>query len=421
MNVTRTIIVGLLLILSVVTSQPLSCAVHFAVNKGCGATYYPGEMIIFSYRIDGSPGDDIKVTLKVELPDGTVNTIFSNKTISPNIQYFATGIIGSQFGTRKAILEYTVITGSPPMGITSMRACEYEVASGGVTATTLRIDSNVSGFQVWLDGVYNHTTPYNYTILQNISAGTHVVTLIKAGCTPATKTVNIVPNTVNEITINMSCGPGGGEEAPDIDGDGVPDDQDGCYNPECTIVDNKGCPKDSDRDGVNECDDRCPEEKGSPDKKGCPEKEREKEKKDRDNDGVLDDQDECYNPECTVVDSKGCPKDSDGDKINDCKDECPRKSGEPRNKGCPLEDSDSDGVIDDQDNCHNPGCSVVDSEGCPLDSDNDGINDCEDNCPHQSGPRSNNGCEESEQGPQFCLGTGLIVVLIVLGGINRMK
>jgi hypothetical protein len=60
----------------------------------------------------------------------------------------------------------------------------------------------------------------------------------------------------------------------------------------------------------------------------------------------------------------------------------------------------------------------VDSRGCPWDSDNDGLTDCEDSCPNQSGPRSNNGCPEQQQGPQFCLGTALLAGLVAIGGIS---
>jgi len=55
----------------------------------------------------------------------------------------------------------------------------------------------------------------------------------------------------------------------DTGGDNVPDDQDTCYNPGCSIVDSQGCPKDSDSDGVNDCDDGCPLEYGTADN-GCP-------------------------------------------------------------------------------------------------------------------------------------------------------
>jgi len=281
-----------------------------------------------------------------------------------------------------------------------------------VAAATLTIYSNVYGFEVWIDGRHEFTTPpdKNWCWFMYISPGHHTITLKKPGCADATEVVNVISGVANEVTINMVCGPSGpsgGEQPSDSDADGVPDDTDGCYNPDCIVVDSNGCPKDTDRDGVNDCDDRCPSEAGTPADNGCP-------TSDRDNDGVTDDQDACYNPDCFIVDANGCPTDSDNDGLYDCEDECPSEYGERRNDGCPEEDSDNDGVSDDQDNCYNPGCNLVDSRGCPWDSDNDGVTDCEDNCPNQTGPRSNYGCPE--QGSQFCLGTGLLAIMVI-GGI----
>jgi len=201
------------------------------------------------------------------------------------------------------------------------------------------------------------------------------------------------------------------KEPQDTDGDGVPDDQDNCYNPGCYIVDSQGCPQDHDSDGVNDCDDDCPYDKGSSSNDGCPES-----PSDRDNDGVTDDQDDCYNPGCGIVDSQGCPRDSDSDGVNDCDDDCPLEYGEQRNNGCPEEDSDSDGVTDDKDSCYNPGCTLVDSRGCPWDSDNDGLTDCEDNCPNQTGPRSNNGCPTTSS-PSFLL-LFILLPLIAIAAIG---
>jgi OOP family OmpA-OmpF porin len=48
-------------------------------------------------------------------------------------------------------------------------------------------------------------------------------------------------------------------EAPDSDGDGVPDDRDQCPNtPQGAAVDENGCPLDSDGDGVPDYKDQCP-------------------------------------------------------------------------------------------------------------------------------------------------------------------
>jgi hypothetical protein len=198
-------------------------------------------------------------------------------------------------------------------------------------------------------------------------------------------------------------------EPADSDSDGVPNSTDQCHNPGCKLVGATGCPKDSDNDGLIDCDDRCPGEAGSSTNYGCPAS-----AEDTDNDGVPNNQDQCYNPECTIVDTTGCPLDSDNDTIDDCEDQCPNQYGE-QNNGCPSPDSDGDTVPDDRDQCYNPQCSTVDANGCPKDSDNDGVNDCQDNCPTQAGDINNNGCPQ--QGPQFCAGTLVIAVFIGLGGI----
>lgn len=57
---------------------------------------------------------------------------------------------------------------------------------------------------------------------------------------------------------------------------------------------------------------------------------------DSDSDGIIDSVDDCYNPGCTTVDSRGCPIDADGDGLSDCYDDCPRERGEKTNKGCPV-------------------------------------------------------------------------------------
>ena len=215
------------------------------------------------------------------------------------------------------------------------------------------------------------------------------------------------------FTIGDGGGDGGGEPAEDDDdGDGVPNSQDSCYNPDCNLVDPNGCPRDTDGDGLNDCEDDCPAERGLAANDGCPPGD---EGEDRDGDGVADDRDACYNPECSIVDTQGCPKDSDDDGLDDCEDECPSEYGERRNDGCPEEDADSDGIPDSEDSCYNPGCNRVDSIGCPLDSDGDGSNDCEDNCPNQSGPASNNGCPQQP----FCSGSVVLCVFLLLGLLMR--
>ncbi|MDO5656129.1 MAG: OmpA family protein [Flavobacteriaceae bacterium] len=110
--------------------------------------------------------------------------------------------------------------------------------------------------------------------------------------------------------------------------------------------------------------------------------------KDRDKDGIPDDEDECPDT-WGLKEFNGCP-DSDGDGIRDLDDACPDVPGLPEFDGCP--DTDGDGVGDNVDRCPNePG--PAENQGCPWpDTDGDGLTDNIDECPNQAGPRENNGC-----------------------------
>jgi len=139
-----------------------------------------------------------------------------------------------------------------------------------------------------------------------------------------------------------------------------------------------GPERDRDHDGVTDDDDRCP---GTPagarvDAVGCA--------LDGDNDGVFDGLDQCPNSAPgAAVDLRGCELDGDGDGVVDGVDRCP---GTPRGAivdagGCPH-DADADSVYDGVDMCPATpiGC-VVNSNGCPVDTDQDGVCDGIDNCP----------------------------------------
>lgn len=136
--------------------------------------------------------------------------------------------------------------------------------------------------------------------------------------------------------------------------------------------------KDSDRDGVPNKDDMCPD---TPfgclvDVNGCP--------IDSDGDGVCDGIDKCPDtPRGCTVDINGCSSDADGDGVCDGVDRCADTPMgiEVDNKGCAL-DSDKDGVPNYRDKCPNTpkGCKV-DADGCPSDSDGDGVCDGVDRCP----------------------------------------
>jgi outer membrane protein OmpA-like peptidoglycan-associated protein len=173
-----------------------------------------------------------------------------------------------------------------------------------------------------------------------------------------------------------------GKRPKDSDRDGVADGRDACpETPMGVQVDLRGCPVDSDHDGVADYQDRCANTPAGArvNTNGCP--------TDTDSDGVFDGIDKCPNtPAGAQVDATGCPKDDDGDGVYDGLDRCPNTpaGASVDASGCPL-DSDKDGVIDLNDKCPNtPAGATVDSSGCPKDSDNDGVYDGLDRCPNSA-------------------------------------
>ena len=139
-----------------------------------------------------------------------------------------------------------------------------------------------------------------------------------------------------------------------------------------------GKPKDTDKDGVADKTDQCPD---TPlgclvDANGCP--------TDADNDGICDGLDKCPDtPKGCKVDATGCPTDADADGVCDGLDKCADtpKGVKVDATGCPL-DADADGVPDFKDKCADTqkGCKV-DASGCPTDADMDKVCDGLDKCP----------------------------------------
>ncbi|GIZ16304.1 OmpA family protein [Capnocytophaga catalasegens] len=139
--------------------------------------------------------------------------------------------------------------------------------------------------------------------------------------------------------------------------------------------------KDTDKDGVFDKDDACPETPGLKEFNGCP---------DTDGDGIADKDDACPE-EAGPKELNGCP-DADGDGIADKDDACPETPGLKEFKGCP--DTDGDGIADNEDKCPNE-AGPKENNGCPFqDKDGDGVLDKDDLCPDVPGPVSNRGCPE---------------------------
>ncbi len=144
----------------------------------------------------------------------------------------------------------------------------------------------------------------------------------------------------------------------DDDGDGVPNYYDHCPGTQKgETVTTFGCPPDTDRDGLFDYEDGCPDVAGPKYNKGCP-------YGDRDNDGILDKNDMCPDKGGPGR-FYGCP-DTDGDGLPDHKDDCPDVYGLAKMKGCPkaAEDTDNDGIMNAQDKCPLV-AGVPENKGCP--------------------------------------------------------
>ena len=145
--------------------------------------------------------------------------------------------------------------------------------------------------------------------------------------------------------------------------------------------------KDTDKDGIPDNKDACPEVAGLKEFNGCP---------DTDGDGIPDKDDAC--PQVKgLKEFNGCP-DTDGDGIPDKDDACPEVAGPKQFNGCP--DTDGDGIADKDDKCPDV-AGPAENGGCPWpDTDGDGVLDKDDLCPEVAGPASNKGCPEPDEKEQ---------------------
>jgi OOP family OmpA-OmpF porin len=142
--------------------------------------------------------------------------------------------------------------------------------------------------------------------------------------------------------------------------------------------------KDTDRDGIYDQYDDCPDQPGLPAFNGCP---------DNDGDGIINSKDSC--PDVAgLVEFDGCP-DTDGDGIPDTEDRCVNEPGSVEMGGCP--DTDGDGVANIEDGCVDV-AGPIENNGCPWpDSDGDTVLDKDDKCPNVAGLVNNAGCPQPSE------------------------
>jgi len=160
--------------------------------------------------------------------------------------------------------------------------------------------------------------------------------------------------------------------------------------------------KDTDKDGIPDNKDACPEVPGLKEFNGCP---------DTDGDGIADKDDAC--PQVKgLKEFNGCP-DTDGDGIADKDDACPEVAGPKEFNGCP--DTDGDGIADKDDKCPDV-AGPAENGGCPWpDTDGDGVLDKDDLCPEVAGPASNKGCPEPDEKEQKQLNQYAKTILFDIG------
>jgi OOP family OmpA-OmpF porin len=165
--------------------------------------------------------------------------------------------------------------------------------------------------------------------------------------------------------------------------------------------------RDRDDDGLDDGDDQCPTEAedrdGYEDSDGCPDP-------DNDLDSLPDKGDKCPSQAEDAdgfEDGDGCPDlDNDKDGIPDTGDRCATepetKNGFDDEDGCPdVTDNDRDGVRDDKDQCNDAPEDTdgfEDTDGCPdPDNDKDGIPDNQDECVDE--PETMNKFEDTDGCP----------------------
>lgn len=193
---------------------------------------------------------------------------------------------------------------------------------------------------------------------------------------------------------------------PDEDGDGIRDVDDLCPLV-AGLKKFRGCP-DTDEDGIMDKDDNCPNTPGILTFHGCP---------DTDNDGIMDKEDNC--PDVPgIKEEKGCPPpDSDGDGIPDFEDKCPNEAGVAYLNGCPDPDRDKDGIENEKDACPNEAGSA---NGCP-DLDKDGVADKDDACPAVAGASANKGCPAITEADKQLLNEAMRIVQFRTGSAELLS
>jgi len=275
---------------------------------------------------------------------------------------------------------------------TSIGYVEYKLANGyllkekSLIQPYIKAAGGLINGKTWGSSMDNAGEPYNMNI-QTLGF------LLSAGCKfKITDHINAFVDLGNYWIVDEG-----------IDGARSNPAKDMFYTLNAGLIYSFGKVKDSDKDGVHDTKDKCP---NTPigckvNAIGCP--------VDTDNDSIPDCLDDCPDQFGSII---GCP-DKDGDNIPDFKDKCPEEFGTIGNKGCPEQlpnTENQQGITPNDDSktsvniylvapANNNSLPTIYSSsnrhGLAFDSDGDQIADNIDHCPDLKGTIENFGCPPS--------------------------
>jgi hypothetical protein len=349
---TGILIFGVILLLDFdcIGSQSNSYA-EIWVDRGCNSTYSDGDAILVNFQII-SPASSATVTIIDYTTEGETQYLIENQTMSTNIHYYFDGIVRCPEGLETLEIRAKVVVNETTRYLKD--TCDFHVV-GCSGYGYIRIHSNVTEYDVWLDGKHiltegvwsagggGSTAPYPDGICEfSVTPGSHEIELRKEKYDSYTISVSVNAGELKEFYIIMEL------DEPDNDGDGYSPPSD-CNDNDARIY--PGAPE--------ICDDA----------------------KDNDCDGYTD----CSDPDCNTRSQCNYDKDDDGYNStayggDDCNDnDSDVNPGAPENCN-DAKDNDCDGYTD----CSDSDCAA--DSHCDHDKDDDGYNstayggdDCNDN------------------------------------------
>ncbi|MGF7138762.1 thrombospondin type 3 repeat-containing protein [Roseimarinus sediminis] len=263
----------------------------------------------------------------------------------------------------------------------------FKLGAGKMFGKTwgLSMNSNENYEQPLNDWIYSVGGGFRLRLSDHIDAFADVSNLWVTAVGMDGSTLDAAKDQFIQMNIGLSFALGSFK---DSDRDGVGDKQDLCPDTPANVeVDVSGCPLDGDGDGIPDFQDQCPDEAGGTATKGCP---------DRDNDGLADQNDRCPD-EAGPKSNGGCPL---AEKQHE-------EAAAPANQALPAGGVNIFFVYPGEGQGAPQIYSIAPGQSMAFDSDGDGIANNIDRCPDEPGPVDHFGCPEA---PSVNQATGSAVV-----------